>query len=423
VQTSTGDIGTRRSVARDALPTSPSVPLPSARREPLTITLHAGMAPLQAEWRSLQRDPLASLHQSYDWCAAWVETYRPTLAILRGVFGTRPAFILPLEIVHRHGVRTARFIAAPHSNINTGLFSPEFLARGERFSAADQAAIVTALAGKADLLLLENMPFAWRDRVSPLSSLPAIENQNRAFQLPLLGSFEETLGQLSAKRRRKKHRQQTRLLDGLGGYEHVVAVTSDDIRRMLDLFLQQKADRFKAAGLPDVFQGAEIQEFLLRLLETENTEADDSTLELHGLRLKGVHEGHMPAIAALSRKDDHVICQFASIDESLVPEASPGELLFWMMIETAQTAGARLFDFGIGDQLYKRSWCPVQTVQHDAMLPISALGHLAALGQKSVTRAKTLIKGNRRIYGFVQKLRAKRGARKTANAVSVPDAD
>ncbi|MET0749316.1 MAG: GNAT family N-acetyltransferase [Rhizobium sp.] len=421
MQTSTDDIGTGTNARHGARPTPAS--LAPATPAPLTIALFDDMTPLEAEWRALQRDDLASLHQGYDWCAAWVETYRPTLAILRGGSGPHPAFILPLEIVRSQGVRIARFIGAPRSNINTGLFSPEFLARGDAVSAAERAAIVAALRGKADLLLLGNMPMAWRGRTSPLSSLPVIENQNRAFQLPLLGSFEETMSQLSAKRRRKKHRHQTRLLNELGGYEHVVAATPDDIGRMLDLFLQQKADRFKAAGLPDVFQGAETRAFLLRLLQTQDP-SGDRPLELHGLRLKGVHDGHLPAIAALSRKGDHVICQFASIDESLVPEASPGELLFWMMIEKAQASGVNLFDFGIGDQLYKRSWCPVQTVQHDAVLPISRLGRLAALGQKTVTRAKIFIKGNPKLYGLIQRLRAKRGAQQTlVTPASAPDGD
>lgn len=133
-------------------------------------------------------------------------------------------------------------------------------------------------------------------------------------------------------------------------------------------------------------------------------------LEMHALRLKGQHNGHIPAIAALSRKGEHVICQFASIDETLVAEASPGELLFWLMIERLHSEGAALFDFGIGDQGYKRSWCPVETTQHDLILPISRIGHVAAFAQKSVTRAKMTIKANPRLYSLIQRHRARQGA-------------
>ena len=66
-------------------------------------------------------------------------------------------------------------------------------------------------------------------------------------------------------------------------------------------------------------------------------------------------------------------------------------------------------DFGIGNQTYKRSWCPVETVQYDLFLPISGMGHLAAMAQRGITRTKAAIKSNRKLYVFIQRMRARRG--------------
>jgi len=385
----------------------------------IDIEIFDSMAPLETEWRTLGRDDLASLHQSYDWCIAWAETSGHPLAIVHGSVNGRTAFILPLEIIRSKGVRRAEFIGARHSNINTGLFSAEFLeTAGNGLTALQRAEIARALRGKADLMLLRNVPLAWRGRTSPLASLPAVENQNHAFQLPFLGSFEATLRQVNAKRRRKKFKHQSRILDDKGGYEHVIA-GPDQQDALLDLFFRQKAVRFKTAGLPDVFQDAPTRTALHRLLLHRDGEESHSTLEMHALRLKGEHEGHIPAIAALSRKGDHVICQFASIDETLVPEASPGELLFWLMIERLHREDVALFDFGIGDQGYKRSWCPMETVQHDLILPISAVGHVAAFAQRGMTRAKAAIKASPQLYGLIQRRRA----RQRVNTPSTEETD
>lgn len=378
----------------------------------LQVEVFDSMAPLEAEWRVLERDDLTSLHQSYDWCMAWVEAFGHPLAIIRGRFGDQAAFILPLEIINRRGIRLAEFVGTRHSNINTGLFSAEFLAGGD-LTPARAATVAAALRGKADLAVLRNVPLNWRGRRSPLASLPSVENQNHAFQLPLLDSFEASLKQVNAKRRRKKYKHQSRILDAKGGYEHVIA-DPDQQTALLDLFFGQKAARFKEAGLPDVFDDAPTRAALHRLLRQQASSGFDATLQMHALRLKSEHEGHIPAIAALSRKGDHVICQFASIDESLVAEASPGELLFWLMIERLHREGVALFDFGIGDQTYKRSWCPVETTQHDLFLPISATGHAAALIQRGITRTKTAIKGNRQLYTFIQRLRARQRTSSTA---------
>lgn len=386
----------------------------SATRGGIRIEVFDNMAPLETEWRALERDDLASLHQSYDWCTAWAETSGYPAVIVHGSFNGRTAFILPLEIIRSNGVRRAEFIGARHSNINTGLFSAEFLEIADNgLTASQQAEIALILRGKADLMLLRNVPLAWRGRKSPLASLPAVENQNHAFQLPFLGSFEATLKQVNAKRRRKKFKHQSRILDDKGGYEHVIA-GPDQQDALLDLFFRQKAVRFKAAGLPDVFRDAPTQSALHRLLRHRDGDRSHAALEMHALRLKGEHEGHIPAVAALSRKGDHVICQFASIDDTLVPESSPGELLFWLMIEQFHREGVALFDFGIGDQGYKRSWCPIETVQHDLILPISAVGHVAAFAQRGMTRAKSAIKANPRLYGLIQRQRALQGGRSTS---------
>lgn len=404
MQTQTRDIaGMAAEAAEDRIASIPTQP---AAADQLRIDIFDSMTPLEAEWRALERDDLNSLHQSYDWCAAWVENLERPLAIVRGSIGDQVAFILPLEIIRSRGTRRAEFIGGHHNNINTGLFSARFLTNG-KLTAAQASAISAALRGKVDVMILRNVPLEWRGRKSPLASLTSIENQNHAFQMPFLGSFEASLKQVNAKRRRKKFKHQSRLLDAKGGYEYVIAGL-DEQDALLDLFFRQKAIRFKEAGLPDAFKDAGIKAALHAMLHRRQD--DGATLQMHALSLKGEHEGHIPAIAALSRKGDHVICQFASIDEALVAEASPGELLFWLMIERLHREGVALFDFGIGDQIYKRSWCPMETVQYDLFLPVSGTGRLAAMANRVITRAKVAIKSNRKLYSFIQRLRAQHGA-------------
>lgn len=405
MQTQTRDIASIAAAAGGQIASIEMEPAPTVH---LQVDIFDSMAPLEAEWRALEQDDLNSLHQSYDWCAAWAENLKRPLAIVRGSIGNRVAFILPLEIIRSHGIRRAEFIGGHHNNINTGLFSAKFLMNGP-LTPVQVNAISAALGGKVDVAILRNIPLEWRGRPSPLASLTAIENQNRAFQLPFLGSFEASLKQVNAKRRRKKFKHQSRLLDAKGGYEYLIA-GPDQQDALLDLFFRQKATRFKDAGLPDAFKDARIKAALHAMLHRRQDDDIGAALQMHALRLKGEHEGHIPAIAALSRKGDHVICQFASIDEAVVADASPGELLFWLMIERLHREGVALFDFGIGNQTYKRSWCPMETVQHDLFLPISGVGRLTAIASRSMTRTKVAIKSNRKLYSLIQRLRARHAA-------------
>lgn len=372
------------------------------------ISIHDTMAPLEQEWRSLEALSFNSLHQGYDWCAAWAQAHDSELQVVRGALDGELLFILPLEFVPGRLFNTARFVGAPHSNLNTGLFAADALTL-PRNDFADRLAreLTHRLRHKVDLVALEKTPLAWRGTASPFANLPGIKNQNSSFQLPLFSSFERTLAQVNAKRRRKKMRISERRLEALGGYDYVIAQDPCEARSLLDVFFRQKATRFAALGLPDVFQGAPTRTFFHAVAGSCGA-ADERLLELNAIRLKGEHGGRIVAVASLSRKADHVICQFGSIDEELAGDASPGELLFYRMIQRLCGEGAELFDFGVGDQPYKRSWCTVETPLRDIVLPLTVRGRFAAGYHRALVQAKVAIKANRAAYSFFQRVRSRK---------------
>jgi CelD/BcsL family acetyltransferase involved in cellulose biosynthesis len=372
----------------------------------IEIDIVDSMQEIEQDWRALERDNLNSLHQGYDWCTSWAKAYGNPLAIIRGRAGGRTVFILPVEIVRSRGVRIARFIGADHSNINTGLFSADFADASDALDARRFAAQFSgALSGKADLLLLQNIPLIWRGRANPLAMLPMVQNQNHAYQLPLFDSMETTLKQLNAKNRRKKFRVQSKRLEELGGFDYVAGGNIEDQHALLDQFFRLKGERFKAMGLPDVFADAETKAFLHGAIDIRDADRGLCGLEMHAIQLKGEHAGHLAAIAGISRKGDHVICQFSAIDESVAADASPGEFLFWQMISGLHGKGVSLFDFGLGDQGYKRSWAPAETEHHDVVLPITARGMAAGALHRAITRSKAYIKSQQRLYRAAQRLR------------------
>ncbi|MCC8933817.1 GNAT family N-acetyltransferase [Rhizobium sp. 'Codium 1'] len=372
----------------------------------LTLAIHHQMEPVEASWRQLEADPWNSLHQGYDWCRAWVQTHDHPLAIVEGRLDGQIAFLLPLEIDRQFLVRRAQLVGSPFTNFNSGLFSAPFRQAAAAIAPRDlEALFIEALHDHADLLSLTHVPLNWRGERHPLAALPHVRNQNASFQLPLAATMEESIAPLNAKSRRKKYRAQMRKLDAAGGYEHIRPTQLGEQQSLLECFFQQKAARFAAGGLPNVFQPADTQAFFRTLLESDKG-GSDVPLELHAIRLKGEYEGRIAAITGLSRKGDHVICQFGSIDDSLLPDASPGELLFWLVIERSALSGAAVFDFGIGDQDYKRRWCNIQTEHHDILLPLRPAGRLAAMTHRGMARTKTLIKGNPHLYALIQRWRA-----------------
>lgn len=375
----------------------------------LSVSVHTSMAPLEAVWRALEALNSNSLHQSFEACSAWVRAFGRPLAIVEGQINGDVAFILPLEIVRGRLFTTAQFIGAMHSNINTGLMSEAFLKQATPEIVAAFAQKIRAAVKGADCILLTNIPETWRGVPMPFAMLPSVENQNHAFALQIKSSFAETLSQLNAKRRRKKYSVSHRRLEALGGYEHIVGETPEDRRKLLDLFFTQKSARLAEFGLPNAFACTQTRKYLHQIAQMAGDECN-LPLRLHALRMTGgEHRSEIPAIAGISRKGDHIIVQFCSIGAGPTLEASPGELLFHLMIERYNSENIALFDFGIGDMAFKRSWCTNETVQVNVTLPLTSLGRLAALKEEAATRLKATIKQNPALYSFLQRMRAKNG--------------
>ncbi|TDK37012.1 GNAT family N-acetyltransferase [Rhizobium deserti] len=410
----------QRKIFQDDMP-SRAEPAPEAeqlRFALLELDLVTDPHGIEHEWRRLEQFNRNSLHQGFDWCLAWIRSHENPYVMLRGTVGDRILFILPLEIVTDRGLKIARLPGGRFNNINTGLFDPALALPDTEELQNFVYGLNQALKAVADLVVLDNVPLVWRGVAHPLSGLASIENLNHTFQLPLFSNFEATLSQLNAKSRRKKFRTQSRRLEAIGGFDHVIA-DADGRHELLDLFFRQKGERLMAFGLPNVFHAASTQTFFHHLLDAPPND-DDAPLVLHAIRLRGDHQGKIAAIAGVSRKGDHVLCQFSSIDESLCPGASPGELLFWLMIENACHRGASIFDFGVGDQPYKRSWCTVETIQHDILIPATWKGALARPLLLALTKAKAAVKRNRTLYAWMQRRRAAKceSAAETAAASS-----
>ncbi len=370
----------------------------------MTFDVVTAPALVEAEWRHLADLSCNSLHQSFDWACAWWQARRLIPLILRGRHAGRTVMLLPLEIVHRFGLRLARFPGERFNNLNTGLFSDDFPEPDDGQAGSLIASMRRALAAHADILLLDTLPASLGGSPHPLRKLMTVEHPDHSFQLPLRATMDETVAQLNAKTRRKRFRNQCRRLEAVGGFDHDCPTNRQEQHELLELFFRQKSERLASFGLRDVFRPAEVRSFFHDLVDRSET-GPDFPLRLHALRLCGEHEGRIVAIGGLSRKRGHVLCQFSSIDDKLCPDASPGELLFWLMIEQSCREGATVFDFGLGDQPYKRSWCTQETTTYDILLPLSWKGSLAGPVLVAATRLKKAVKKNASLYSLAQRLR------------------
>jgi CelD/BcsL family acetyltransferase involved in cellulose biosynthesis len=387
-----------------------SAPLatPAKRIIPLANRLSATIASdpdeVRALWQTLEADPAMTFHQSRAWVDAWTKGTGTAIFLVTLEQEGSPFAILPLEIETAGGFKIARFSGTAYSNENTGLIDTKRRHPGEPVPASQLASALSRAGLAADIVLFDKMTPETADR-APFAALPRVFHQNPSFQLPLFADFNAVLAQINGKRRRKKFRVSERRLEAMGGYNHLTGDTDPQALRLLNAFFAHKTARLAAQGLPDVFADPGVRAFLRNLATTRDADGKPG-LELHGIELSGgEHEGEIIAVAGLTIKDHHVTCQFGSINEEIASDVSAGEFLFYRMIERASAAGHAVFDFGVGDQLYKRSWCPQRTELLDCYLALNAKGRLAAPLIAGMIRLKRLIKTSPVLHRLAARLR------------------
>ena len=382
--------------------------LQAADKTSFTLQLSTCIEPLETVWRMLEAAPECSIHQTYDWCRAWIEETGARPLIITAVYadGTKAgetAFILPLAVHRSTLFRVATYIGDSNNNTNFGVFSSFFLQDFNAGIMADIHRQIADLPLDVDYIHLDRQPRERAGQVHPFSYWPSVENQNHAFQVTLEGGFDAVLSRSNGKRRRKKFRTSERRLDELGGYDYVQAKSPEDARIVLDAFFAQKTARFEVLGLPNAFADNGTKAFFHRLAQ-ESLGQQRKSLELHAIRLRKQDQSFC-AVAALSRKGGEVICQFSSIAVGQSEFASPGELLFYLVIHNACDTGARVFDFGIGDEQYKRSWCDVETTHFDTIIAISKWGGTGALAARLATDLKRFVKNRPGVFRLARFIR------------------
>jgi CelD/BcsL family acetyltransferase involved in cellulose biosynthesis len=357
-----------------------------------------------ATYRALAAEGVAAPAQSGEWIGAWIENLKPDCVIAIASDAGRPVFALALEVVKSGPIRLLRFMGDRHANGNFPATSRDWLAR---LTQADMSALFTKIRQARpdiDLLHFERLAPAIDGAPNPLLQFDHHPSPNLALAVDLDGGFEAVLGRTSAKRKRKKHRSQTRKFEAAGGFRRITAETPEDVDRVLTAFFEMKEQRFRKMGVANVFGDGTVRRFFSDLFKAGLT--GDRRFVLHGLEVGG----KLRAVTGSSLGGNRIVCEFGAIAEDELSHASPGDFLFFENIREAVDSGQAVYDFSVGDEPYKRLWCDTEITQYDVLAPLSLKGRAYMRWLRALASVKGAIKNNPLIWKLVKRLRKSRAA-------------
>ncbi|MBN9549824.1 MAG: GNAT family N-acetyltransferase [Alphaproteobacteria bacterium] len=340
--------------------------------------------------------------QSASWVSNWASATSADIVVATLVNDGCPALSLALEVVRRGPFKIARFTGGRHANGNFAAADPRSLPAIDGPAIRSMFKAIAGARPDIDLISLERLLPDLDGVANPFAALPGFPSPNLALAVDLDGGFDALLSRASGKRKRKKHRSQTRKFEAVGAFRRIEAGTREEVDRLLDAFLEMKEARFAKMGIANVFGDRQVRDFFRALFAEALTEEKPSFL-LHGLEVAG----KLRAVTGSSRSGKRLICEFGAIAEDDLAFTSPGDFLFFDNIQEACERGFGVYDFSVGDEPYKRLWCDIETRHFEVLAPLTLKGRALATTMRQGARAKAFIKNNPTVWKLTKMLRRK----------------
>ncbi|MEP1442948.1 MAG: GNAT family N-acetyltransferase [Hyphomicrobiales bacterium] len=370
------------------------------------ISIHSSFEAIRPQWKELEKKAPSTIYQTYAWQKAWHDTLgisegAEPLLILASV-DEDPVFLMPLAIIKKSGLVTACFMGGDHANYKFALFCPNHKDALSNMLPKLLDGISSHAPSSIDLLDFTRVPLEWDDNANPLTEAfahnPSTENGG---SVSMNGDFDAVLAYGNAKRKRKILRAQERSFEAIGGYEFCTAKNAAEGEGFYQTFIEQKQQWFAERGIANPFDDDVTKVFFDRLNdETHNGEQpllDYSVLkadgQILGMLAHGTYKGQNFGYFTSMNMDE----KYKTI--------SPGSFIFHKMIEECCLKGLRRFDFGVGGERYKKSWCDEHHQLVDITLPLTTKGRLYYAAIRLKRHTKQQIKDNDAVWSFVKKCR------------------
>lgn len=375
--------------------------------EGFDITVYRDFEEAAPVWLALEEQAEGLPYQRFGWVHAWQwaignnRGIEPVLVIARQ--NNEFAFALPLGLEQRRGCAALTFIGQENTNENTGLWNPVCHAAISADTVGLILGDVCRHAG-ADLLHLANIPQTWDNRPSPLLMIERSESPSPFFVGKLSNDFDSLFLESFSKKSAKNLIRKQRKLEAAGNFRVFKAETEEDIRRGLETFFAQRANREADAGVPSGFSTPDKRLFLEKLagLRPDNIAlTDDTRLSVWALEAGDA----IRATYLTLRQGNRLIGYSTSISHDELVSQSPGVVLLKNIIAAAcEDPQIEVLDLGLGDESYKHPWSEPLPLS-DSFLAVTGKGWLNLQLIKARQFAKAKIRNSQTLWHLVRKLR------------------
>ncbi|TPM28207.1 GNAT family N-acetyltransferase [Mesorhizobium sp. B2-3-4] len=376
-----------------------SHPAAVAANDAYTAKLHTSLDAVRPLWLRLQAQGVCTGHQNYAWAEGIVARLLPEgtellIVEVADAATGQPRMLVPL-------MRRRAFHHWVIEWLSCGVcdYSAPLLADASPWttqSAQAAWAAVRSVLPPADRVHIVGIPRQVNGVANPLALLPATRDSiQTTYGLAIEGDAETLLKRLCRPSFVKAFNKDWRRLERLGDLELVEADTPAKVESVFGGLVRMRLDRFRELGRFDLLT----QETAVGFYRNAALQGlSDGSVRIFGLRVGEA----LIAVQYLLAHQGIVHALMIAIDQSAVPNVSPGLLIMGRLMSWAREKGFGYFDLSVGSQSYKEHMGAKGSVLAELCHGFTMKGSAASTAIKLRNRAEAFVRANPRLLTAVQ---------------------
>ena len=256
-------------------------------------------------------------------------------------------FILPLEITTKYNIKILQWLGGNHSDYFSPIISKDFDLSKEKFIKLWKQ-IKNSLP-EFDIILFNKQPLEVVVKKNPFVQFLSNHKDSYIHKILLPESWESYSELTLKKKFRMQNTRSEKVLNKMGNLSFKIIPNSNEKVTFIDEIFNQKNDHLKSLGIKEIFEEKDINFYkAFEGLKNKKIETHISYIKLDD-QIIAAHWG-----IVYKNRFYYLI---PSMNAKNLAKYSPGRLLIENLIKWSIANKLKIFDFTLGDEKYKKSWC------------------------------------------------------------------
>ena len=305
---------------------------------------------LKEAWVKVEKNSLTNCFSSFAWIENYVLSYRELrksskLRIFIVYFKSEPVCVLPFEIVEKFKTNILYWACDSKSDFHSPLQRKDFHFEKKYFGEIWEKILQSM--PDVDLIYLKKQLNFFDNSSNPFISFLRNSKDSSIYQIKLPKRWKDYTDTILKKKFYNDLLRTKRLIKKFGKVEFIIATEPKEKFHLIEHLIEQKKNNLKKKNIKSLSN--QDLNFYKNFEKYENKEyfTQVSALKLNG-SLVAIHWG-------IITKNRYYYL-LPSTTEGNVKKFAPGKLLLSLLIRRSISKKIKIFDFGLGDEEYKKKW-------------------------------------------------------------------